>query len=177
MVHAATVDPLFPASPFEAYPILPPRPNADVPSSLSPTTTDVQPRKPTAQAHTLPKHASDIDMEFVNSWQLDRAKLVVGDEIGHGFFGKVHCGTYREGSKTRDVAIKSHSMMIDEDEEAALKQRRVFMLEAQILTEFRNPHGLSTRCGTERVGCMSITWDACPSRGIHVHHVGSMSIT
>ena len=38
----------------------------------------------------------------------------------------------------KDVAVKALQVQPDQDPD---KQRRVFILEAQILSEFRNPHG------------------------------------
>ena len=85
--------------------------------------------------------AAEIDTDL-KDWQLNRANLSVGDELGHGFFGAVLNGWYvDEKGETQRVAIKSLHMPNDESSPEASKQRRIFLLEAQILAEFRNPHG------------------------------------
>ena len=140
-VRAASVDPMFPASPFESYPVMPARPNTEALSSTAPATVDQLPIKSTAISHTLPKHAADLDMDVLTTLQLDRSQLTIGEELGSGFFGTVNIGTYTDDKGTRDVAVKAHVLLQGTDKVETAKQRRVFMLEAQILSEFSNPHG------------------------------------
>jgi hypothetical protein len=51
----------------------------------------------------------------------------------------------------KDVAVKSLQFQPDQDPD---RQRRVFILEAQILSEFRNPHGLLMWCLREHFSHM-----------------------
>eukprot|EP00043_Microstomoeca_roanoka_P017747 m.186028 g.186028 ORF g.186028 m.186028 type:complete len:778 (+) comp16694_c3_seq3:441-2774(+) len=79
---------------------------------------------------------ADLEAELQQK-QLERSKLTLITELGKGFFATVYLAKYTpsDGSK-RAVAVKA----IRSSEEFDDKARRLFLLEAQLMSEFNHPN-------------------------------------
>eukprot|EP01147_Barroeca_monosierra_P007150 gene7150-466_t len=84
-------------------------------------------------------NVSDIEKDLAQ-YQLDRTSLQLISELGKGFFGTVYLAKYSpKNVQSSAVAVKIMHLDRGFDEFA----RRHFLLEAQIMAEFRHPNTLA----------------------------------
>lgn len=98
-----------------------------------------------AAAPSVSSSAKQLDKKMqkdLQSWQIERSSLQLGDQLGAGFFGEVIRGRYRpsEGSGV-EVAVKTFRSLEDVDEQG--RSHDAFVLEAMIMIEFSHPNVLS----------------------------------
>ena len=70
-------------------------------------------------------------------WMVPREELVLGVELGHGYFGSVHKGVWRQNM---EVAIKTLRHKEGKTEAEYLKEKTTFLSETEIMKDLNHPN-------------------------------------
>ena len=72
-----------------------------------------------------------------DKWMIPREELVLGVELGHGYFGSVHRGVWRQ---SLEVAVKTLRHKDGRSQEDFNKEKNTFLSETEIMKRLNHPH-------------------------------------